>query len=234
MSFADLILRRPLWEQVAQQLQLPLFEGAQAPSLYDNVAELMHGKGARFPQEAQKQVEQTAERMKGLIEGAGNRSRVLGALVSVLLPTSFAISGEWNGVQVAVVPDHLAPSANKDHRLLFAAFQRVPLSLGLEMVREDALFQAARTLTQAQDIELGILPLDERAVIRGLEEDATRLVLTQPKVTDALLKFFELEGKWLINDRGALITVTIPTAGLGKETLCTLLDRLVQVVTALA
>lgn len=187
----------------------------------------MHGDGARFPLEAQKQVEQTADNMQRIFAGTANKSPVLAAFLSVLLPSSFSIAGTWGAgeTQVAIVPDHLSPSANKDSRLLFVAFQKEPLSLGLEIFPEDTLFQAARPLTGAQDIQSGNAELDARAVIRGDSEERVKALLSHADVVPALLKLMAHEGKFLINDRGVFITVA--AASLVSEASRELLDSLV-------
>ena len=225
-----MILRRPLWEKISQQVGLPLMEGAAAPHLYDKVAELMHGDGARFPIEAQKQVEQTADNIQRIFAGTANKSPVLAAFLSVLLPSSFSITGTWGAeeTQVAIVPDDLSPRANKDSRLLFVAFRKEPLSLNLEIFPEDPLFQAARPLTGAQDIQSGHAELDARAVLRGDNEERVMALLAQPDVLPALLKLIAHEGKFLVNDRGVFITVAAASlvSGASRE----LLDSLVEVV----
>ena len=210
---------------------MDLHEGSSAIARYDAVAELIHGEGARFPEDQQKQVEETADRMKSLIEGAGQRSSVLGAFVSVLIPSSLALLGQRKEIAVAVVPDHLSPSVHKDSRLLLAAFHARPFDLELHMTPEDYLFQAARQFTQAEDIQTGHTELDQRAVITGADEESITRLLTSPPVLEALLHLFSLDGKWMITDRGALITVSVKALRDGGAS--KVIDALVDVVSAM-
>ena len=137
------------------------------------------------------------------------------------------------GHRVAIVPDHLSPSASKDSRLLFVAFQKQLLDLDLEIFPEDTLFlQAAQSLTGAQDIQSGIAEVDEKAVIRGRNEESVKSLLARAQVSAAIQRLIAHDGKFLINDRGAFITVS--AASLGRTASRDLLDSLVEVVTTLS
>jgi hypothetical protein len=187
--------------QLAKSQGLPLLQGASALESYRRLARAYLGSAEEMACE----VAERLQRARLAVEQLQRTSAPgLAALMQAALPPALAIEGaNWG-----LAPAEAIQYRSRTPHFALWVFAAEPGTAPMLLSPQDSAFGLTRTLTGAQDLQVGDAELDATTIIQGREAEQLQSWLAQMPVLQALRRLRAATPRWRVNQCGAGAVLT--------------------------
>ncbi len=182
--------------QVARSQGLPLRQGSSALESYRRLARAYLGSAEEMASEVADRLQRASLAVEQLQRTSAPG---LAELMRAALPPALAIEGaDWG-----LAPAEAIQYRSRTPHFALWVFASESTTAPMLLCPQDSAFGLTRSLTGAQDLQVGDAELDATTIIQGREAEQLQLWLAQPPVLQALRRLRAATSRWRVNQCGA-------------------------------